>query len=218
MALARDGIDTILTGRSVDKLEEVRKDIGDCAGEIRCMKLDLADISSVECLAREVRESIVKLDILVNCGGMYDRGSIADASIERFDEFYNTNIRGAYALTKSMLPALKEARGDIVFVNSSVVFSNAKNVGQFAATQHALLGIANSIRAEVNDDDIRVLTVYPGRTATPRQKAIFKDGELEYRPHDLLQPTDIAEIVVACLNLPATAEVTDLQIRPRRKW
>jgi len=86
-------------------------------------------------------------------------------------------------------------------------------VGQFTATQHALRSIADTFRAELNADGIRVLSVYPGRTATERQRVIFEREGREYVPEQLLQPEDIGQIVVDSLSLPRTAEVTDIQIR-----
>ena len=201
----------------MERLESARKKIVDTAGAVRCMTLDLADLSSIASFSQSLLEKTPRLDILVNCGGIYERGRFSETSPECFDELYKTNVRGVYALTRSLSPALKEARGDIVFVNSTVIFSTAENLGQFAATQHALKSIANTIRAEVNSDGVRVLTIYPGRTATPRQERIFEIENKDYLPQGLLQPSDIAQIVVACLNLPRTAEVVDLHIRPRQK-
>jgi short-subunit dehydrogenase len=216
-ALAAEGVDTILASRSLEKLDAVREEIGDCAGNVRCMKVDLSDPSSISKFVSDVQSKMRNLSILVNCAGMYDRGSMQDSSAERLDEMFATNVRGTYALTTALLPLLKEASGDIVFINSTIVFSAARDSGQFAATQHALLSIANTIRDEVNDDGIRVLTVFPGRTATPRQKKIFESEGKEYVPDKLLQPADVAEMVLACLKLPVTAEVVDLHIRPRQK-
>ena len=216
-AFAQEGIDTVLAARSIEKLEAVRKEIGNTAGEVSCKALDLADLSSVTRFAEALLEERPTLDILVNCGGLYDRRPFSDSSTERLDELYQTNVRGAEALTRSLLPALKVAQGDIVFINSSVVFSPAKDVAHYAATQHALKAIADAIRAEVNADGVRVLNVFPGRTATPLQEKIFKMENREYRPEALLQPADIAEIVVACLKLSQTAEVVELCIRPRNK-
>src|SRR5438094_319306 len=75
-------------------------------------------------------------------------------------------------------------------------------VGQYAATKHALKAIADSLREEVNPKGIRVLTVYLGRTATPMQQAVFQQEGREYHPDTLLQPEDVASVVVNALMLP----------------
>ena len=104
-----------------------------------------------------------------------------------------------------------------MFINSTQGLAASAGVGLFAATQHALRAMADSLRDEVNGDGVRVLTVYPGRTATPRQASIFELEGRPYAPDRLLQPEDIATMIVASLKLPRTAEVTNLTIRPMLK-
>jgi NADP-dependent 3-hydroxy acid dehydrogenase YdfG len=90
-------------------------------------------------------------------------------------------------------------------------------VSQYAATKHALKAVADSLRAEVNSQGIRVLSVYPGRTATPTQESLHALEGKPYRPTRLLQPEDVAAVVMNALCLPRTAEVTDIHIRPMMK-
>jgi NADP-dependent 3-hydroxy acid dehydrogenase YdfG len=126
-------------------------------------------------------------------------------------------VRAPYLLTQSLLPLLRSRRGQIVFINSSAGHVARGNVGQYAATKHALRALADSLREEVNADGIRVLSVYPGRTATPMQAKLHAVEQKEYRPDDLLQPQDVAAVVANALSLPRSAEVTDIHVRPLRK-
>ncbi len=77
--------------------------------------------------------------------------------------------------------------------------------------------IADSLREEVNAQEVRVLSIYPGRTATPRQATIHAMEGKVYKCENLLQAQDVAIVVVNALNLPRTAEVTDINIRPFQK-
>lgn len=158
------------------------------------------------------------LDILVHCAGVIQHNVMASAHIEDFDLQYAVGIRMPYLLTKLLLPRLKDSCGQIVFINSSLgVRAKQPAVGQYAAAHHALKAIADSLREEVNPDGIRVLTVYPGRTATPLQKRLHQEEGKVYRPEALLQPADVASVVIHSLALPRTAEVTDIHIRPMIK-
>jgi len=137
------------------------------------------------------------------------------ARMADLDLQYATNVRVPYAVTQRLLPLLMASRGQVVFINSSVgLTAKRADVGQYAATKHALKAIADSLREEVNPKGIRVLTVYLGRTATPMQEAICRQEGRVYRPDTLLQPEDVASVVLQALMLPATAEVTDISIRP----
>jgi NADP-dependent 3-hydroxy acid dehydrogenase YdfG len=117
-----------------------------------------------------------------------------------------------------LLPMLRSRHGQVVFINSSVGTRAPANVGQYAATKHALKAIADSLRDEVNADGMRVLSVFLGRTATPMQAAIYEMEGRTYRPELLLQPEDVAAVVINALTLPRTAEVTDISIRPFKKF
>jgi NADP-dependent 3-hydroxy acid dehydrogenase YdfG len=77
--------------------------------------------------------------------------------------------------------------------------------------------LADRLRDEVNPGGIRVLSVYPGRTATPMQAAIYRQEGRPYLPEHLLQPEDVAAVVLHALAMPPGAEVTDISIRPMHK-
>jgi NADP-dependent 3-hydroxy acid dehydrogenase YdfG len=122
-------------------------------------------------------------------------------------------------ITQALLPALRVRCGQVVFVNSSagVNMQGTRHIAGYAACKHALRALADCLRAEVNIDGIRVLSVYPGRTATAMQEAIhMREGRL-YNPEDLLQPDDVVAAVITALDMPRTAELTDIMLRPMRK-
>jgi NADP-dependent 3-hydroxy acid dehydrogenase YdfG len=157
--------------------------------------------------------------MLVLCGGAIFHGTMEHATLDEFDLQYRSNLRGHYALVQALLPLLRRQRGQFVFINSSLATQPpTREVGQFAATQYGLRAIADSLRDEVNADGIRVLSVYPGRTATPRTAALFQKEGRSYRPELLMQTEDVATMVTHALCLPRTAEVTDISMRPMMKW
>jgi short-subunit dehydrogenase len=120
-------------------------------------------------------------------------------------------------LTQALLPLLKARQGQIVFINSTVGLRAGANVGQYAATKHGLKALADSLRDEVNADGVRVLSVFLGRTATPMQAAIHEMEGRVYHPEFLMQPEDVAAVVINALSLPRTAEMTDIHVRPMIK-
>jgi NADP-dependent 3-hydroxy acid dehydrogenase YdfG len=215
--LSSDGARVVLVARRKPQLAGVQRRIQEAGGVAHCEPADLRDPASISSLTSRLIETHRRIDILVNCGGSYHRGEWMSAPLDDLDELYETNVRGICQLTQGLLPAMTGNGADIVFVNSTIVFSDGRNTSHYAATQHALVGLADSLRAEVNDLGIRVLSIYPGRTATPRQAGIFQAEGKPYHPERLLQPEDVAEAIAACLTLAATAEVTDLRIRPRNK-
>jgi len=155
--------------------------------------------------------------VLVHSAGVISMGPVESAPVEELDRQYRINVRAPYVLTRALLPMLMPRRGQIVFVNSFAGLAAAPNLSQYAATKFALKALADSLRAEVNPAGVRVLTVYPGRTATPMQAAVHEMEGKPYRPESLAQPEDVAALVIGALCLPRTAEVTELFVRPMRK-
>jgi NADP-dependent 3-hydroxy acid dehydrogenase YdfG len=139
------------------------------------------------------------------------------APIEDFDHLYRVNVRAPYLLTQQLLPLIKARQGQVVFINSSVGLNARARVSQYAATKHALKAIADSLREEVNAAGVRVVSIYPGRTASPMQAMVYQLENRVYQPEQLIQPEEIAAVITTVLSLPKGAEVTDINIRPAKK-
>jgi NADP-dependent 3-hydroxy acid dehydrogenase YdfG len=108
---------------------------------------------------------------------------------------------------------VKTTRGQIVFLNSLVGLDAKGGSSQYSATKHALKALADSLRQEVNGDGVRVLSVFLGRSATPMQAQLQQMEGSVCRPRLLIQPNDIASVVMNAVSLSRTAEVTDITIR-----
>ena len=217
LRLANAGATVCLIGRKRRKLESVAEHLGTKEPKTFLIEANLAGDDGIKEIVRFLEHHKLQTDILIHSAGEYKRGDIENARIGDFDAMYQSNVRGAYLLTQALLPSLKSRQGEIVFINSSQGQQASAGVGQYASTQHALKGIADSVRAEVNQYGIRVLSIFCGRTATPRMEEIFEAEKKVYNPDVLLQPEDIAAIVVDALSLSRTAEITNINIRPMIK-
>jgi NADP-dependent 3-hydroxy acid dehydrogenase YdfG len=214
-SLAGAGMRVALVGRDAGRLaaaaDECRAAGAEDARQV------VADLATPEGVAAAAAAGEGGLDVLVHSAGYYARGSVEETPAEELDRHYAANLRGPYELTRLLLPALKARRGDIVFVNSTQGLAASPGVSQFAATQHAFKALADALRGEVNDAGVRVLTVFCGRTATPRQEGIFAKEGRPYAPERLMQPEDVAAAVLAAIALPRTAEITTISMRPSAK-
>ena len=197
-------------------LDSAARSARDLGADAKSYSVDLAIDEDVRRLARAISQS-GGVDVLVHCAGVTSLGPVSSHPVDTFDWQYRINLRAPFLLTQSLLPSLQARQGQIVFVNSSTGLSARANVAQYAATKHGLKALADSLRQEVNADGVRVLTVYPGRTATPHQEIVCQHEGRPYIPEHLMQPEDLAAAVVSALCLPRTAEITDIQIRPMRK-
>ena len=215
LELARAGATVCAIGRRAEALEEVAQAAG--PGRVAIYVADLTKDDEVDRLIDELVTRWGSLDVLVHSAGTISLGSLERASVDELDRQYSINVRAPYLVTQKLLPALRRSKGQIVFINSTVGLAARSNTSQFAATQHALKAITDSLREEVNADGIRVLSVYPGRTSTPRQATIHAIEGKPYLPWRLMRPSDVASVVLNALTLGRSAELTDLQMRPMRK-
>ncbi len=217
VGLAREGARVFGVGRNQSRVRSAAVEAGAAAGRIEVFEADLTTDERLQDIAARLAEKCAVLDILVHSAGVHAVGSVASMPIEELDRQYKTNFRAPYLLTRALIPMLERAGGQIVFLNSSAVRRAVAGRAAYAASKHALRGLADALREELNPHGIRVLTVYPGRTASSMQEALHRLEGQPYNPERLLQPEDVAAIIMDVLSLPRTAEVTDLHIRPMLK-
>jgi len=216
VALASAGATVCAVARRRHELDATASQ-GNGAGRFEAYEVDLVVDEQVAGLAEALRARRGGVDVLVHSAGTISLGDLETASVDDLDRQYAANVRAPYLLTQALLPALRARKGQIVFVNSTVGLAARASVGHFAATQHALKAIADSLREEINPHGVRVVTVYAGRTATPRQARIHAIEGKPYSPERLMQPEDAASVVVNALALPRSAELTDVRVRPMLK-
>jgi NADP-dependent 3-hydroxy acid dehydrogenase YdfG len=210
LALLADGMHVSLIGRDRGKLARVADE---ASGRVSVVSADLATTDGI---ARAAAAVGPRLDVLVHSAGGYMRGDLASVDAEQWAALDAINVHTPLLLTTACLPKLRAARGQVVFVNSSAGLHPAAGVGAYAASKHALRAATDALRQEVNGDGIRVLSIFPGRTDTPMQREILAMEQRTARDGSLMRPEDIAIMVLAALKLPATAEVTDIMMRPMR--
>lgn len=211
LALGAQGTTLCLLGRNVEGLQIPTP-------RAATFTVDLTEERQIRDVADKMQKKFGGVDILVHSAGVFVRERVDVASPADFDRQYRVNVRAPFVLTQTLLPSLRQRRGQIVFINSSVARHTPRAlISQYAATKAAMKAMADSLREEVNPDGVRVLSVFVGRTATPMQAALHEAEGKEYRPERLLQPEDVAATVVHALCLPRTAETTEVDIRPMQK-
>lgn len=214
LRLASAGAKLRLLGRDHSTLEPLAEKLHAVCDDVRWFRIDLGDDASLLALGRDLD----RVDVLVHAAGAYAMGAIERAPIADLDLQYRVNVRGPLLLTQALLPQLRDAHGEIVFLNSTLgLEARRPDIGSYAVTQHGLRALADAARTELNADGIRVLTVHLGRTATARQARIFAREGRPYSANLLVQPEDVADMVLAALRLPRSAEVTEIRIRPMVK-
>ncbi|MFC7333131.1 SDR family oxidoreductase [Rhodocista pekingensis] len=207
--LAEAGMDLLLSARSGPALAALADTLP--PGRARHHACDLArDVG----LLADAALALPRLDLIVHAAGVHDSGPWEATDDGTLRTLLAVNVEAPTLLTRLLLPRLRAAQGMVVFLNSTRGLDVAEHVGPYAASKHALRALADTLRLEIQGSGIRVLSVYPGSTATPMQQAIQAAKGHAYDPDAFIRPDDIAAMVMAALALPRTAEVSDITIRP----
>ena len=160
-ALAAEGMRLFLVGRRSEPLEALAARLG---GTVTPLP---ADLTTEEGRAQVARRMPAELYVLVHSAGAYLQAPWATTSAAEWSRLDAVNLHAPMLLTAACLPRLRAAEGQVVFINSTAGLRAGAGTGAYAAGKHALRAAADALRAEVNADGIRVLSVFPGRTDTP---------------------------------------------------
>ena len=165
--LAKAKAKLILSSRRGDELKRVADklsaDLGFPASDLLILPLDLADASNFEMKKAEALQKFGRIDILINNGGISQRSLAKDTPVEVDRKIFEVNFFGTLALTKALLPDFrKQQSGLIVTITSAVGKFGSPWRSGYSASKHALHGFFDSLRAEIYEDNIKVLLVCPG--------------------------------------------------------
>lgn len=165
---AEHGAHLILSARKEPDLRRVATSAAEKgAASVLVQVLDLAEHGAIPDIVRQVLQKVGKVDILVNCGGLSQRGLALDTPLDVDKQLMNVNFFGTVALTKALLPSmLTHQLGHIVTVTSLTGKFGTPLRSSYAATKHALHGFFDSLRAELGQSPIRITLVCPGFVRT----------------------------------------------------
>lgn len=157
-----------------------------------------------------------RLDSLLHIAGTVELGLVGDLTPKIWQETLAVNLLGPAELTRLLLPQLRLSRGHVVFVNSTSGLAVSAEWSAYGASKSGLRALADALRAEEHPAGVRVTSVYPSRTATPMQRKVHQQEGKPYDPARWIAPESVAATVLAALDLPRDAELTDVTVRPGR--
>jgi NAD(P)-dependent dehydrogenase (short-subunit alcohol dehydrogenase family) len=152
-----------------------------------------------------------RLDGVIHCAGALELGAVAETTPDDWATQMNVNLVGPAELTRVLLPALRAARGHVVFINSGAGLRASARWSAYAASKHGLRALADSLRAE--EEHLRVTSVYIGRTATEMQRKVRTQEGHAYDPAEHMDPRTVAGVVTDALGTPRDATVTEISLR-----
>lgn len=212
LKFAAEGADVVVVSRTQENSEKVAAEIRALGRKAWAFAVDVADAAAVNAAAEKILAEAGKVDILVNNAGVTRDGLLMRMSDADWDTVLNTNLKGAFLVTKAFSRAMIKARSGKI-INISSVIGLIGNAGQcnYAASKAGLIGFTQSAAKELAGRGITVNAIAPGfieTDMTAELKPEMKEALLKQIPLGCLGQSDDIAGAALYLASPAARYVT----------
>ncbi|GEO78050.1 short-chain dehydrogenase reductase SDR [Companilactobacillus mindensis DSM 14500] len=212
LAFAKAGCDLVLTGFNSDKLQAAATECKEFGVKVVYFAGDIQDEQTAIKTVNLAMENFGQIDILVNNAGIGRTLSIEETSMSDFDLVMNTNVRGAFAFTKYVVPEMKRRHdGQIIMVSSVTGIKGHADESAYTCSKFALRGLAQSLDKELLADGIKTCVICPHAGATNfevgygrTKKGVAQSG--------FLTPEDVGQAMVSICFQPKNSRIVELRL------
>ncbi len=164
LALAEQGADLVLAGRTPSKLDAVAQEVAALGRSALCVVTDIAKAEDCRNLVTKAQEHFGHIDVLVNNAFHPSQFALFEKDdLDNYREPIEVNTLGTLRLTQAVLPAMKaQGKGSIIMINSMVIRDVLPTMIAYAASKAGLMAATQGIAREVGRYGIRVNSVVPG--------------------------------------------------------
>jgi 3-oxoacyl-[acyl-carrier protein] reductase len=210
LRLAAEGARVACVSRSEENAKRAANEINILrADSARHYAVDVADHAVVQKVGAQILQDFTKIDILVNNAGVTRDGLAMRMSVEDWDAVINTNLRGAFNFSQSVLRAMiKQRSGRIINITS--VIGLIGNAGQtnYAASKAGLIGFTKSLARELASRSITVNAIAPGFITTDMTSGLSEEIKKTIQSQIPLGKTGTAEDIANAVAFLASAEAS----------
>ncbi|MBF6224743.1 SDR family oxidoreductase [Nocardia abscessus] len=196
--------DLLLGARSGESLRDILAELPGAQG----WPVELTDYPAVAAAVAPIRS----LNVLVHNAGIADLGTIAGSTVEQWRNTLEANLVAVAELTRLLLPALRAGQGHVVLINSGAGLRANAGWASYAASKFGLRAFGDALRLE--EPQLRVTSIHPGRIDTDMQREIIAGEGREYRAEEFLTPETVAYTVRSAIDTPRDAHPTEVVLRP----
>lgn len=180
---------------------------------VTAVEVDLLDHGA---LARFVA-GLAQVDVLVHSAAISQWFTTAQATPDDWRRHFELNVIVPAELTRLALPALREAHGQVVFINSGAGVRSVPGHTVYSASKHALRALADGVRIDEAQHLVRVATVAPGPTDTPMnyQSRVSRGEPEAITRYHYSDPASVAAGVRVVVDATEDSQITEVVVRPR---
>ncbi|MCJ8175949.1 SDR family NAD(P)-dependent oxidoreductase [Pseudomonas viridiflava] len=196
---AREGASVVLVGRNEDKLKKVHAQLEGEGHVVRAA--DVADLSDVEALFKEVASHFGRLDVLVNNAGIVKSGKVTELEVQDWKELMSVDLDGVFYCTRSAMPALIVSKGNIVNVSSVSGMGGDWGMSFYNAAKGAITNFTRALALDHGADGVRVNAVCPSLTRSELTDDMMDNDALMAKFKERIalgrpaEPEDIGDVI-----------------------
>ena len=215
---AENGDRLILTGRNVDRLNDIQEELSAKGTEVKTLVFDVRDREKAEKCLSELPKEWQEIDVLVNNAGLaLGLEPEYAGSFEDWETMIDTNIKGLLTMTRLIVPGMvKRDRGHIINVGSVAGDAAYAGGNVYCATKAAVKALSDGLRIDVANTSIRVTNLKPGLVETNFSTIRFHgDNDRAANVYKGIKPLtgdDIADVAVYAANAPAHVQIAEVLI------
>lgn len=151
---------------------------------------DLSNVDEVQSYAK----NLGRVDVLVNCAGVFPVGTIHDTTLEQYQECIAVNLTAPFVLSQQLSKGMCDRGwGRIINIASSSAYGGGTKTSVYCASKHGLLGMSRAFHSELKTQGVRVICVSPGTIKTDMGREVENLGQIY---DTFMEPDEIAEYVV----------------------
>lgn len=209
--LAEAGANVVVSARDAGEVERAAAQLnGRGDGRVIGTSCDVRKHDSVKRLIGHAADAFGGLDILINNAGVGGSGAVGEMDIEKWDQIIETNLSGVFYCCHEAIPHLRERGGGWIINIGSLAGKSAFAGGAaYNASKFGLVGFSEALMQDVRHDGIRVNYIMPGSV-----NSHFRESGPSDENAWMLQPEDVAEVVMDLLAFPSRALPSRIEIRP----
>lgn len=210
---AKAGAKVVLAARNKEKAEEKAKEINDNGGEAFVIEVDVTDHASVSDMAREVHDTLGKIDVLVNAFGTGLIQPLLDIKPEHAKELFDVNVFGTFLVTQTVARYMAtEKEGRVIMFPGILGKAVMKNTSVYSASKYAITGFTKALVEEFRRGDVKFSLLYFGGVNTD-----FWDNpnvEMRVQKDKMLTPQEVAKAVYYAASQPAQSVLNEIVLQP----
>jgi NADP-dependent 3-hydroxy acid dehydrogenase YdfG len=216
LALAREGMTVVLTGRRKEPLDAVAKRIVADGGKATVRPADVANAAAVRKVAEAIAAEHGRLDVLVNNAGLnIPERSWQKLKPEGIESVIGANLAGPFYVVQAALPIMRAQGGGLMIHTASWAgrFIGPVSGPAYMAAKHGVVAMSHSINLEECQNGIRSSVLCPGEVATPIMQH-RSPPELPETLARMLQSDDMGNLIAYIARQPAHVCINEVVISP----